>query len=90
MYLAKDTELGRQVALKILPPDVADIGLGIVLYEMATGRRPFSGTTATETINQIINAEPPSICELNAKIPASLEQRITRCLEKKFSKTPTP
>src|SRR5262249_22492649 len=56
--------------------------LGIVLYEMTTGRRPFSGATATETINQIINAEPARICQLNARIPTNLEWRITRCLKK--------
>src|SRR6185503_921612 len=56
--------------------------LGVMLYEIATGRRPFAGTTAIETINQIINAEPEAVTQLNVSIPPGLERIISRCLEK--------
>ena len=55
---------------------------GVVLFEVATGRLPFSGSTAIETINHIINSRPDSIASLRADIPAALERIIDKCLEK--------
>ena len=60
--------------------------LGVVLYEMATGRIPFAGITAMETINRIINSEPESIVGLNASIHSGLERIIMKCLEKKVER----
>ncbi len=56
--------------------------LGVVLYEMATGRRPFAGKTAGEVLAAIMNqqASPPS--ELNPAVPLELERIITKALEK--------
>ena len=39
--------------------------LGIVLYEMATGRLPFSGTTITEIVDRILHAQPEAIARFN-------------------------
>jgi TolB-like protein len=56
--------------------------LGIVLYEMATGRRPFEGTTSVELASAILRDTPPSVTEVRADLPADLARIIRRCLEK--------
>ena len=56
---------------------------GVVLYEMATGARPFGGDTVATVIYKIINEIPPSPCELQTGIDPRMSAVITRCLEKK-------
>jgi non-specific serine/threonine protein kinase len=56
--------------------------LGVVLYELATGRRPFNGTTDLHTIDVIRHDEPDAIARYNRNIPAELERIIQKCLEK--------
>jgi TolA-binding protein len=56
--------------------------LGIVLYEMATGRRPFAGTTASDVLAAIVNQLPTPPRTLNPGIPVELERIITKALEK--------
>jgi len=56
--------------------------LGVVMYEMATGARPFNGHSSVEIWNEILNAEAVAPAELNSDIPAGLSGAITRCLEK--------
>ncbi len=56
--------------------------LGIILYEMATGRRPFAGDTAMSTLSAIIREEPQSITDLNQGLPRYLGRVIKRCLAK--------
>jgi serine/threonine-protein kinase len=56
--------------------------LGVSLYEMLTGRRPFEGRTPTEIALKQIQAEPVPPRQLNAAIPASLEQTILRAMAK--------
>jgi predicted Ser/Thr protein kinase len=56
---------------------------GVVLYEMATGARPFGGDTVATVVYKIINEIPPSPCELQTGIDPRLSAVITRCLEKK-------
>ena len=55
---------------------------GVVLYEMATGRQTFQGTTAAVVFDALLNREPPAPIELNANVPPALEQIIARALEK--------
>ena len=57
--------------------------LGVVLYEMATGRLPFTGLTVYDTIHKVVNGDPPPVRSINSKIPLSLERVIARCLEKR-------
>jgi VCBS repeat-containing protein len=55
---------------------------GLVLYEMATGRQAFDGSTVAEVHDAILHAKPIDVHELSPKIPAKLEAIIHRALEK--------
>jgi tetratricopeptide (TPR) repeat protein/predicted Ser/Thr protein kinase len=56
--------------------------LGLVLYEMATGRQAFGGQTTAVVFDAILNRDPVPVREVNPKVPAELEHVITRALEK--------
>ena len=56
--------------------------LGVVLYEMATGRLPFTGTSSSETMDRILHGQPEAIARFNYDVPAELERIIRKCLEK--------
>jgi eukaryotic-like serine/threonine-protein kinase len=55
---------------------------GLVLYEMATGRRAFSGNTAASIREAVLQLPTASPRQLNPEIPAELERIIGKCLEK--------
>ena len=77
-YMSPEQALGRE--------DVdsrTDIfSLGVVLYEMATGRLPFEGGSVTETIDRIVHAQPEAIARFNYEVPAELEGIIRKALRK--------
>lgn len=56
--------------------------LGVVLYEMATGERPFLGETSADLISSILRDEPPPPAEANRELPRHLDRIIAHCLEK--------
>jgi TolB-like protein/Tfp pilus assembly protein PilF len=56
--------------------------LGVVLYEMVTGSRPFRGDTAASLISSILRDNPPSVAELRPELPEGLDGVIQGCLEK--------
>src|SRR5215510_10604209 len=56
--------------------------LGVVLYELITGHRPFDGTTWYHTIVAITDAEPPPIISDMQGAPAALQEIINRVLSK--------
>ena len=55
--------------------------LGVVLYEMLTGERPFKGDTAPDTQASILNAAPREL-PTDRAIPPALDRVVRRCLEK--------
>ncbi len=58
---------------------------GVVLYEMATGRPAFAGSTSAVIFEAILNRAPSPPSRVNTKIPAALDQIITKALEKNTS-----
>jgi serine/threonine protein kinase len=55
---------------------------GVVLYEMATGRLPFSGANAAETIERITHEQPDAVSRFNYDVSVEFERIIRKCLEK--------
>ena len=56
--------------------------VGVVLYEMATGERPFTGQNVTTIIYKIVNEHPPAPRDLDATIPGGLSVIIMKALAK--------
>jgi TolB-like protein len=55
---------------------------GVVLYEMATGKKPFTGTNVVTTLHAVLNQKPPSPRAVNPTVPAELETIIGKAMEK--------
>jgi eukaryotic-like serine/threonine-protein kinase len=60
--------------------------LGVVLYQMATGQRPFTGNNAVATMAAIMSYKPVSPLKLNPKLAPELEGIIGRAMEKERGK----
>jgi eukaryotic-like serine/threonine-protein kinase len=56
--------------------------LGVVLYEMATGKHPFTGTTTAVVFDRILNHAPVAPVSLNAQLPVEFENILNKTLEK--------
>ena len=76
-YMSPEQTMGRPADHR---SDV--FSLGVLLYEMATGRRPFAGASAAELMSSILRDEPPPITEVRAELPNHLGRVVRRCLEK--------
>jgi serine/threonine protein kinase/tetratricopeptide (TPR) repeat protein len=55
---------------------------GIILYELATGRRPFAGATPADVSSAILRDVPPPVLTLRSDLPRDLNRIVERCLEK--------
>jgi len=55
---------------------------GVVLFEMATGRKPFTGTNVVMTLHAVINSKPASPRSINPAVPPELEAIIGKAMEK--------
>jgi serine/threonine protein kinase len=77
-YMSPEQALGRPVDAR------SDLfSVGVVLYEMLAGKRPFEGESVTETMMNIIMQEPVEISTVVPKVPPSLADVINRALQKK-------
>jgi len=56
--------------------------LGIILYELATGKRPFDGPTNSDVGSSILRDTPPQVTQLKQDVPRHLGRIVARCLEK--------
>jgi len=56
--------------------------LGIIFYEMLSGRLPFQGETIPELMASILKDDPPSLAKRRPDLPRELPRLINRCLEK--------
>ena len=76
-YMSPEQAQGKAVDVR------SDIfSLGILLYEMATGKRPFEGDSGISIISSILKDAPVSVTDVNKRIPRALGRVILRCLEK--------
>ena len=76
-YMSPEQAKGRPIDAR---SDV--FSLGILLYEMVAGRRPFDGVSVAEVIIAIDRDPPPPLTSIVGTLPAGLVRVIDRCLEK--------
>ncbi|MFA6957162.1 MAG: protein kinase [Thermoanaerobaculia bacterium] len=72
----------EQIEGKPLDPRSDLFSLGIMLYEMVTGRRPFNGDSSPALMASIMREQPRPAVELRADVPVELSRLIDRCLGK--------
>ena len=56
--------------------------LGVILYEMATGQKPFTGDTSVSVLSSILKDTPVSVTDLKPALPRELGRIVRRCLVK--------
>ena len=77
VYMSPEQARGEE-----LDPRTDLFSLGVVLYQMATGKKPFSGNNSVTTLEAVLNKKPPSPLKLNPKLPPDLEGIIGHAMEK--------
>jgi TolB-like protein len=76
-YMSPEQARGQEVDAR------TDVwSLGVVLYEMVSGRRPFEGTTQSDVLASLLDREPPPLARYSPSVPADLERIIRKTLAK--------
>src|ERR1700675_1155302 len=77
VYMSPEQARGEE-----LDPRSDLFSLGVVLYEMATGKKPFATGNVITTLDAVLNQKPVSSLQLNTALPSDLEGIIGRAMEK--------
>ena len=56
--------------------------VGVILYEMLTGKPAFRKATSAETMTAILNEDPPAVSQIAPSVPPALQRVVNRCLAK--------
>jgi tRNA A-37 threonylcarbamoyl transferase component Bud32 len=78
-YLSPEQAAGQT---KDVGPSADIYSLGVMLYELVAGRRPFEGDSELQILEKVLNDEPPSPAWLRPSVPRDLETISLKCLEK--------
>ena len=76
-YMSPEQALGKDLDYRT---DIFSVG--VILYELSTGQRPFTGASFSEIVNKIVNTQPTAIARLNYDIPPEFERITLKCLQK--------
>jgi two-component system LytT family response regulator len=76
-YMSPEQALGRDIDHR------TDLfSMGVVMYRMASGKLPFAGSSAQETLARILQSPPDALGRLNYELPEEFERIVRKCLEK--------
>ena len=76
-YMSPEQVLGKNV-----DPRSDVFSLGVVIYEMIAGRRPFDGETAIEVTDAVLHKHPIAVTVLDSGVSPALARLVAKCLEK--------